>query len=448
MKKTKIFILVLSILFTFVGCKNAVKDNIDTSSQQAVSSDSEQIISKPETGINSETNMQSTVSSNDEQILSKPENDTSSIVNTQSTVSTIARPEKVTIIYNTKLDFEVNTPQKETFYDPQNGNSLPYTLYIPKNYSTSNKYPVILFLHGAGEIGSDNQTQINGMRNMLYYNADFVSQAILICPQSNEWWNLDRKSTGDQKGTLGSALHLLEKIQQTYSCDSNRIYVTGLSMGGYATWDLLEQYGDIFAAGIPLCGGGNSDNGTAFKDIPIRIYHGTNDMTVSISNSQRMYNSIIAAGGKKVEFYPLDGYGHDVWSYAYKNRDLFSWMFAQSKVNNPTGKYDYINNFRIVDSNGTTVITNEDVISVDYSNDFDENNSVNINITLTKDAQNSLNKAYTESNGSAFTVYCYSQKIYSFTADKPITDDVFSIVGVFNEENYFSFLEIVQNVKS
>lgn len=423
MKKIIIFLLVLSMLFGFSGCKNAVKDNVDTSSK-------------------------TTISSNSEETISKPENSTNSATNTQSTVSTVARPERVTKIYNTKINFEVATPKKEVFYDTKNGNSLPYNLYVPKDYSASKKYPVILFLHGAGEMGTDNQTQLNGIRNLLYYNADFVSQCILICPQTNEWWNLDQNTYGDEKGTLGSALHLLQKIQTTYSCDKNRIYVTGLSMGGYATWDLLEQYGDIFAAGVPLCGGGNSDNGTAFKDIPIRIYHGTNDQTVSFSNSREMYNSIVAAGGKKVEFYPLEGYGHDVWSYAYKNRDLFSWLFAQDKVNNPTGKYDFINYFRIVDSNGKTIITNEDVISVDYSNNFDKNNSVDININLTKDAKNRLNKAYTKSNGKAFTVYCYTQKVYSFTATKTITDDVFSVVGVFNEDNYFSFLEIVQSVKN
>lgn len=398
MKKSIIFILVLSVLFGFSGCKNPTKDHTET-------------------------------------LL-------------QSTVSTIDRPEKVTKIYNTKLNFDVATPKKETFYDSQNGNVLPYTLYIPENYSASKKYPVILFLHGAGEIGTDNQIQTNGIRNMIYYNADFVSQCILICPQTNEWWNLDRNTVGDEKGTLGSALHLLQKIQTTYSCDKNRIYVTGLSMGGYATWDLLERYGDIFAAGVPICGGGNSDNGAAFKNIPIRIYHGTNDQTVSFSNSQKMYNSIIAAGGDKVKLYALDGYGHDVWSFAYKCRHLSSWLFAQDKVNNPSGEYDYINDFRIVDSDGKTVITNEDVVSVDYSNNFDENNSVDININLTKDAKNRLNKAYTTSNGKAFTVYCYSQKVYDFTATKPITDDVFSITGVFNEDNYFSFLEIVQSVKS
>ena len=425
MKKTIIFILVLSMLFGFVGCQNTAKDNKDTSSQPTVSSNGEQITSKPQNNISSTSD------------ISQP-------ANTQSIVSTVARPEKVTKIYNTKINFEVATPKKDVFYDTKNGNSLPYNLYVPKDYSASKKYPVILFLHGAGEMGTDNETQINGIRNLLHYNADFVSQCILICPQSNEWWNLDRNAYGDEKGTLGSALHLLQKIQSTYSCDKNRIYVTGLSMGGYATWDILERYGDIFAAAAPLCGGGNSDNGAAFKNIPIRIYHGTNDQTVSFSNSQKMYNAIIAAGGNKVKLYALEGYGHDVWSFAYKCRHLSSWLFAQDKVNNPSCDYDYISYFRIVDSNGKAIITEEDITYTDYENNF-ENNSVTLNIHLSNAGITRLNKAYTTSKGKAFTVYCSTQKIYSFTATKSITDDAFSIVNVFNEDNYFDFLNMIQN---
>lgn len=144
---------------------------------------------------------------------------------------------------------------------------------MPENYTSTKKYPVILFLHGAGEIGSDNEKHIENIKNILEYNYDLVSQAFVLCPQSSEWWDLDREYTGDQNGTLGSALHLLQAIQKSYSCDNNRIYVTGLSMGGYATWDLLEEYGDIFAAGIPVCGGGNSKKAYKLKDIPIRIYH-------------------------------------------------------------------------------------------------------------------------------------------------------------------------------
>ena len=100
-------------------------------------------------------------------------------------------------------------------------------------------------MHGAGEIGVDNQSQLSNIDQMFKINGDFATQAIVICPQSNEWWNLDREMYGDRKGTLASAMNLLDEIQKTYSCDKNRIYVTGLSMGGYATWNLLEEYGDV-----------------------------------------------------------------------------------------------------------------------------------------------------------------------------------------------------------
>lgn len=427
-KRSIIVVLFISMLIYFAGCDNVKTNNYsDTSAVNSVCIDNQ--LKKAE-----ESDNKTKTAPN----KSKEAED--------STVKSV-RPERITKIYNTQLDFEVSTPIKEVFYDTQNGNALPYALYIPKDYSETKKYPVLLFLHGAGSIGNDNQTQLNGIRNLLYYNADFVSQMVLICPQTPEWWELDRQYEGDQKGMLGSALHLLQKIQNTYTCDENRIYVTGLSMGGYATWDLLEHYGNIFAAGIPLCGGGNS-NGKAFINIPIRIYHGTADKTVSPDNSKRIYNSIISAGGNKVELYLLDGYGHDVWSYAYGNRDLFSWLFAQDKVNNPSGKYEYINYFRIVDFSGKTVITDEDIVYADYINSLDNNDAVDIDIHLTDSGINKLNNAYAASNGKEFTVFCFTKKVYAFVATKPINDDSFSIVGVFDGDNYLNFLNIIQNVPS
>lgn len=446
MKKQIILILIFTMLLYFAGCSK-VKEDDHSDTPAASNSYVDGSLSEPEESKvkNVSDKHEQTKQDNKTKIVS---NNSQQPEKADKAASGPARPEKVTKIYNTQLDFEVATPIKETFHDSQNGNVLPYALYIPKDYSASKKYPVLLFLHGAGEIGNDNQLQLNGIRNLLYYNADFVSQTILICPQTAEWWNLDREYEGDQKGTLGSVLHLLQKIQNTYSCDENRIYVTGLSMGGYATWDILEHYGNLFAAGIPLCGGGNSGNGRAFVDIPIRIYHGTEDRTVSPVQSKNMYRSIMAAGGNKVELYLLDGYGHDVWSYAYGNRDLFSWLFAQDKVHNPSGKYDYISYFRIVDFNGKTVITDEDIVYADYINNLDHNDTVDIDIHLTEDGINRLNKAYTASNGKEFTVYCSTQKVYSFTAAKSISDDFFSVVGVFNGDNYLTFLNIIQNVPS
>lgn len=421
MKKTIISILILTLLLCTVGCNNTKGDNIVPSSTPETSSNDEVITSKP-----------------NETSKPKPDN-TSSSVNTEP-----SRPEKVIKVYGYKSPFVVGEPVKDVFNDVKNGNRLPYTIYFPNDYTPSKKYPVLLYLHGAGSIGTDNESHLGSVEIMFRYNADFMSQAIVICPQSPEWWNLDRETNGDQKGTLGSVLHLLEAIQNSYSCDSNRIYVTGLSMGGYATWEILEHYGEVFAAGVPLCGFGNTDNGTAFKNIPIRIYHGTADPTVSFSSSQQMYSSIILAGGTKAELYPIEGAGHDIWGYVYNDRDLFSWMFSQNKKSNPTAKYNYVNYFSIVDAKGNTIISDKDITFTDYSIDRQNKNSVDINIYLTDDGIKKLNKSYSASAGGRFTVYCLEQMIYTFTATKPIPDDCFAVSGIFNEDNYFEFMETVR----
>ena len=421
MKKTIISILILTLLLCTVGCKNTKGDNKLSSSTPETSSNDEVTTSKPnETG------------------NPKPDN-TSSSVDTEP-----SRPEKVIKVYGYKSPFVVGEPVKDVFNDVKNGNRLPYTIYFPNDYTPSKKYPVLLYLHGAGSIGTDNESHLGSVEIMFRHNADFMSQAIVLCPQTPEWWNLDRETNGDQKGTLGSVLHLLEAIQNSYSCDSNRIYVTGLSMGGYATWEILEHYGEIFAAGVPLCGFGNTSNGTAFKNIPIRIYHGTADPTVSFSSSQQMYSSIILAGGTKAELYPIEGAGHDIWGYVYNDRDLFSWMFAQNKKSNPTAKYNYINYFSIVNSKGKTIISDKDITFIDYSINRQNGNSVDINLYLTDNGIEKLNKAYSTSAGGRFTVYCLEQMIYTFTATEPIPDDCFAVSGVFNEDNYFEFMETVR----
>lgn len=359
------------------------------------------------------------------------------------------RPEKVTQVYPYKNRFSMPTALKDTFYDSENGNTLKYSLFLPDDYSASKKYPLILFLHGAGELGTDNVSHLSTIKNMFSCNGDYISNAILLCPQTAEWWNLDRETYGDQKGTLGSALHLLNKIQQEYSCDKNRIYVTGLSMGGYATWELLEHYGDIFAAGVPLCGFGNTENGAAFKDIPIRIYHGTADTTVSFSSSQKMYDAIIAAGGQKIELFPLLDVKHDAWNYAYADRDLFAWLFAQNKAKGSNFDYEVHPCFRVVDSSGKTVISDSDIDVVDYYLNYsDDTNSADIKIWLNQDGLSKLKKAYSNSIGSEFSVYYLTQKLYTFTVTKPPIDDLFLITDVFSVDNYLDFYNAINVVIS
>ncbi len=347
------------------------------------------------------------------------------------------RPEKVTKVFSFNTEFSDPEYKIAVFNDTQNGIQLPYRMYLPENYVSSKKYPVLIFLHSLGEVGNDNTVPAIIAKKMFKYNADLVSQAFILCPQSNEWWNLN--------GTLSSVLHLLDEIKRTYSCDSNRIYVTGISMGGCGTWDLLSEHGDVFAAGMPMCGWGDVSKGDALKDVPIRIYHSADDNTVPISKSKDMYNAIINAGGLKANLFELDGLGHDLTDYVFYNRDAFCWLFAQDKAKNPKCKYEYIPYFKVVDSNGKTVISDEDIDDVIQTAGYEGEEYVfKVDMYLNLSGKSSLNKAYKKGTSEEFTVYWLDQKLYSFVATKTSADDVFSIVNIFDDENITTFLETVE----
>lgn len=443
--KKLITALLAICLICLIGCrKNSGNDISYTSYIENADTivDSSIITSAETSSINSENNSPSNTISESNNNTSSDTTTSNKTSSNQETLPTVqSRPEKVSKIYEFILNTTVSEPIKQTFNDPQNGNALPYCLYLPDNYSSDKKYPVILFLHGAGEIGSDNTLQLNNIKNMFTYNADYIAQSILICPQTPEWWSLDRESYGDRQGTLSSAMHLLEEIQNRYSCDKNRIYLTGLSMRSFATWELLEHYGDVFAAAVPVCGGGNEISATAYVDIPIVMYHGTADPTVSFQSSQRTYDAIVAAGGTKAMLIPLEGVGHDAWKQAYADRNMFAWLFSQDKSKDTFVKYQVTPSFRIVDTNGNNVITAEDLLVVEYE---EKGNTVDIKIQVSPEGKSKLEKAYTASGGKEFTVYCLSQKIYSFTTTTPPIDNVLLITGVFNTSNYLEFYRTVQ----
>lgn len=444
MKKIIAFLLVLCLI-SLAGCSKILTDNMSSSSYlESVDS-----VIESNTNTPTETSSVSSESSVPDNTTTESKTETPSQFVTSSETSSAQetptapvkpRPEKVTKIYEFNINTTVSEPIKKIFNDSQNGNTLPYCLYLPDSYTPSKKYPVILFLHGAGEIGSDNTLQLNNIKNMFVYNADYIAQSILICPQTPEWWSLDR-AYGDGQGTLSSAMHLLEEVQNKYSCDKNRIYLTGLSMGSFATWDLLEHYGNVFAAAVPVCGGGNEMNAAAYVDIPIVMYHGTADPTVSFQSSQRTYDAIVAAGGTKALLISLEGVGHDAWKQAYADRNMFAWLFSQDKSKDTFVKYQVTPSFKIVDTNGNNVIAAEDLLVVEYE---EKGNAVDIKIQISPAGKSKLEKAYTASGGKEFTVYCLSQKIYSFTATTPPIDNILLITGVFNTSNYLEFYRTVQ----
>ena len=360
-----------------------------------------------------------------------------STTQTETTAESI-HPGQITQVYA----FDCALPEVEIkvdiYNDPKNGNQIPYHLYFPQNYDPERKYPLLLALHGAGEIGTNNESQMNNFKNLLNCNSDLLSQGFVLFPQSNTWWNLDYSADGDEGGTLGSVLHLMEEMQRTYSINKKRIYVTGLSMGGYATWDLLQNYGHLFAAGIPVCGGGDANNVESLLDIPIKIYHSKDDDTVPFSTSQNMYNAITAAGGKKTEFIELDGIGHEAWHYAYADREALCWLYNQAIMENDSGNYVYTPYFKVCAANGTTIVTEEDFETLYYTISYEgDKEQYTIEMLLTDEGRQKLDAAY--DSGTHFTTYWLGQPMYSFSAGQATESNIFPIAGVFDETNVFGF---------
>ena len=447
MRKYVSLLTALALFISMAGCSKAtekpVSDTTDETTQTSSVTDTQ-----PDAKTTAQTEMSATDTTSSApktQHNAKSANKSSTTQKKKPTTTKTtddeeepSNPEKVIKVYSFDTSFPNVKIEKDVYIDPKNGNRIPYQLFFPENYDPEKKYPLLLALHGAGEIGSDNQSQLNNMKNLFNCNGDLLAQGFVLCPQSNAWWNLDYAEDSDEGGTLGSVLHLLEDLQKTYSIYRKRIYVTGLSMGGYATWDLLQDYGHLFAAGIPVCGGGDTSKAAALKDIPIKIYHSIDDDTVGFTASQRMYDAITAVGGKKVEFIQLDGIGHAAWDYAYADREAISWLYSQELMENASGNYTYQPYFSVCNSTGDTVLTEEDVDNLYYTISYEGDTLIyTVELLLNDAGQKKLNKAY--SKKSTFTAYWLDQKMYSFKVDKASEVNVFTISRVFNDETVFGF---------
>lgn len=219
------------------------------------------------------------------------------------------------------------------------GYKLGYRLLKPKNYDAQKKYPLVIFLHGAGERGDDNEKQlVHGM-------SDFASDEVMDkypafvmapqCPTGEAWGGINRlaKSAtppGQLSPALAATLKAAEALQKEFSIDDKRLYITGLSMGGYGSWAALTNRPDQFAAAAVICGGGDPMAVEKFKHVPIWVFHGGDDKTVPVERSREMVEALKAAGGNpKYTEYP--GVGHNSWAQTYSNPELYEWLFAQKK---------------------------------------------------------------------------------------------------------------------
>jgi predicted peptidase len=194
-----------------------------------------------------------------------------------------------------------------------------YWLYLPPGYGKGEKvWPLVLFLHGAGETGSDIQkVKIHGPPK-LAEGKKFPF--ILVSPQAPvRGWN---------PGNLNA---LLDDVMAHYKVDADRVYVTGLSMGGYGTWALAAAYPNKFAAIAPICGGGKPADAKKIKDLPIWVFHGGQDPIVKVAQSEAMVNALKSAGAEHVKFTVYPDAGHDSWTETYNNPDFYDWLLKQKR---------------------------------------------------------------------------------------------------------------------
>lgn len=207
-------------------------------------------------------------------------------------------------------------------FKDSDGKEAKYVLYVPPDYKGEKAWPVVLFLHGSGESGADGKKQAaQGLGNAIK-KLDKGFPAIAIFPQSQKrTWKAD--SDDSQR-----ALAILELVQKEYKTDPKRVYLTGLSMGGFGTWSLAAKYPDKWAAIVPICGGGSTADADKIKHIPCWNFHGDEDKAVKVTMSRDMIAALKKAGGEpKYTEYP--GVGHNSWDKAYGTPELWEWLFAQ-----------------------------------------------------------------------------------------------------------------------
>lgn len=207
---------------------------------------------------------------------------------------------------------------------------LQYLCYLPRNYpgATGQRWPLLLFLHGAGERGTDLQrAAVHGPMREVRRGQEFPFIIVAPhCPAGRIWEN-------------EPLLQLLNHVEKKFAVDPNRICLTGISMGGYGTWQLGLRHPGKFAALVPICGGGNMievvlgprDKPAAIKRLPIWAFHGAKDDVVPLSESERVVAQLNKLGAQNVKLTVYPEANHDSWTETYQNPELYKWLLKQSR---------------------------------------------------------------------------------------------------------------------
>jgi len=242
-----------------------------------------------------------------------------------------------TIFISANLFSQVDSLFKKALFKTKANDSLYFRYYAP-NDANNKRYPLILFFHGVGECGSDNIKQLKvGLPDIFKQTQIAYPCCILApqCPRYQKWVNvkfdtLRQAQYANPEKSMELVLLLLDQIMLEQNIDTNRIYIMGLSMGGFATWDIITRYPNKFAAAVPVCGGGDESQAYKITQLPLWAFHGAKDPLVKVVRSQNMIAAIRKAGGKP-HYTEYSDVGHGCWNKAFSNAELYKWLFSQTR---------------------------------------------------------------------------------------------------------------------
>ncbi len=233
-------------------------------------------------------------------------------------------------------------------FKTKDGHTLPYRILFPKNYDRTQKYPIVVVLHGAGERGEDNVQQlVHGSGLFLKVENRIKFRAIVIFPQcpTESYWMSGKirhiqhtealeasfNYPKEPNWPLLATIDLVRKIAKEEAADPKRIYISGMSMGGMGTFEALARYPKLFAAAAPICGGGNLEMTKNYaRQLPLWIFHGAVDAVINVKYSRDIY-AALKANGANVRYTEYPNVNHDSWDNAFAEPEFLPWMFSQIK---------------------------------------------------------------------------------------------------------------------
>jgi len=230
------------------------------------------------------------------------------------------------------------------YFTAESGFTLPYRLLKPQQPTLATSYPLVVFLHGGGDVGNDNESQLSNFPQCFLDSSNRATYPCYIiapqCPSVDTGWSsfpyfpYDIETPSEPPLTIAAVLALIDSLRGSHglNIDDNRIYVTGFSLGGEGTFDLLTRRPELVAAAIPICGIGDTSKAYVYKDVPLWIFHGSQDEINDVMYSRMIVATLISLGAHP-KYTEYDGVGHRCWDMAYAEPDLLPWLFAQHKNN-------------------------------------------------------------------------------------------------------------------